>query len=99
MNFPLTQKQIALLTPSSLTYSDRVVESLDRGVADRQAAKRGKGWLASLVGHIATFPRRYAVRAELETLSDRELADIGLHRAELGRVFDRDFARRRGLAN
>ena len=39
--------------------------------------------------------RRRAVLDELSALSDRELADIGLNRNELSRVFDPQFAKQR----
>ncbi len=48
--------------------------------------------LSGIVGWIAAFPRRQAVMAELAELSDHELADIGLVRSDLGRVFDANFA-------
>jgi uncharacterized protein YjiS (DUF1127 family) len=37
------------------------------------------------------MPRRRAVINELDALSDHELADIGLARVDVPRVFDRDF--------
>ena len=59
-----------------------------------EASPRGglRGRLASAVQWLAEAPRRRAVINELESLSDYELADIGLTRADLPRVFDRDFA-------
>ncbi len=44
---------------------------------------------------IRNWLERQRVHAELSNLTDRELADIGLHRADLGRVFDPVFASRR----
>ena len=41
------------------------------------------------------MPRRRAVLDELSMLSDHELADIGLSRVDLGRVFDPSFAAER----
>ena len=41
---------------------------------------------------LATFPRRRGTYAALRQLSDRELADIGLTRGEIPRVFEPDFA-------
>ena len=38
------------------------------------------------------LPRRRALISELAALSDHELADVGLTRGNLHRVFDRDFA-------
>ena len=52
--------------------------------------------IANTFRHIAEMPRRRALIDELSMLSDHELADIGLNRAELDRVFDRDFAAARG---
>lgn len=40
---------------------------------------------------------RAAVRNELYSMTDRELADIGLSRYEIGRVFDPEFAREHAL--
>lgn len=48
--------------------------------------------LASAVQWLAEQPRRRAVINELGALTDHELADIGLARGDLARVFDRDFA-------
>lgn len=48
--------------------------------------------LAAGVKWLAELPRRNAVVAELSALSDHELADIGLSRPELNRVFDTKFA-------
>ncbi len=89
MNAPLAKEQIALLMSESLTYRAPVVEGTDGTVADRRPTwvDRVKAFAAS----IAALPRRRAVLDELSTLSDRELADIGLSRAELGRVFDPGF--------
>ncbi len=58
--------------------------------------------IAASVRWLAEMPRRRAVLDELGRLSDHELADIGLTRADLPRVFDpafvagRNFARRAG---
>lgn len=50
------------------------------------------GRLVAALRWIAGLPRRRAVIQELETLTDHELADIGLSRVTLHQVFDRDFA-------
>ena len=39
--------------------------------------------------YVVSFPRRVAVKNELQRLSDRELADIGLRRHEIAGVFAR----------
>jgi uncharacterized protein YjiS (DUF1127 family) len=51
---------------------------------------------AAMVQWLAELPRRRAVIEELSALSDHELADIGLTRDEVGRVFDETFAAERG---
>jgi uncharacterized protein YjiS (DUF1127 family) len=52
------------------------------------------GYISAALAWIADLPRRRAVLDELSTLTDRELADIGLTRAELRHVFDQNFAAR-----
>ncbi|MBV9735759.1 MAG: DUF1127 domain-containing protein [Acidisphaera sp.] len=60
-------------------------------------ARAGQGLMAVL-RTIAEAPARRAVVNELSTLSDRELADIGLARSEVRRVFDDAFvASRSGI--
>jgi uncharacterized protein YjiS (DUF1127 family) len=61
----------------------------------RSAAPTPEAGLASVLPAvlrwIAELPRRHAVMDDLSRLSDRELADIGLTRHEVRRVFDRAF--------
>jgi uncharacterized protein YjiS (DUF1127 family) len=47
---------------------------------------------------VAGALKRRAVINELSMLSDHELADIGLSRADIPNVFDRSFAASRGNA-
>ncbi len=59
--------------------------------------RRPSGGLAFLAGRIAAPFRalgggRSAVFNELNALSDRELADVGLGRGDIPRVFDPSFA-------
>ena len=49
-------------------------------------------WLNWAMTAFAEWRRRQAVLQEMAMLSDRELADIGLSRADLPRVFDPAFA-------
>ncbi len=88
MNAPLTKEHIALLMSDSLTYRTPSVEA----AAPRPAPVGLFGRLRAAAAHLASLPRRRAVLDELSTLTDRELADIGLNRNELGRVFDPRFA-------
>jgi uncharacterized protein YjiS (DUF1127 family) len=49
--------------------------------------------LGEFFHRMAVAPQRAATRAELAAMTDRELADIGLSRYDIGRVFDPVFAR------
>ena len=93
MNAPLAKEQIALLMSDSLTYRAPVVEGTDGTVADRRPSFLDR--VRAFAAEIAAIPHRRAVIDELGSLSDRELADIGLSRGELGRVFDPRFQTRR----
>lgn len=48
--------------------------------------------VARLFGALAIWVERRAETEELSALSDQQLADIGLSRAEVYQVFDPDFA-------
>ena len=89
MNAPLAKEQIALLMSDSLTYREAPVEGMEGAVAAPRPTlgDRVRGWMQGL----AEWSRRRAVIDELRMLSDRELADIGLSRADVGRVFDPRF--------
>ena len=96
MNAPLAKEQIALLMSDSLTYRSPVVEGTDGTVVDATPAPRSLlQRIGAVISGFTTFSRRRAVLQELTSLSDRELADIGLNRAELSRVFDPRFAEAR----
>ena len=49
------------------------------------------GRLGAFLHWLKEMPDRWAVMDELALLSDREVADIGLTRGNLLRVFDKDF--------
>lgn len=58
-------------------------------------------WLRVLTGGVARFAapirehlRRRRVMAELSRLTDRELADIGLSRSEIGLIYSKEFVAR-----
>lgn len=98
MTTVIAKEHLAHLAAGSLFYDRAAVQGLEGTVADlRRPGLRDV--LGRLVRAVADWPRRRAVLAELSMLSDRELADIGLVRGDLRRVFDPAFsAARRGRA-
>ena len=67
-------------------------EQLELLMSDRLSVRARPGFLSRVRTALASWAERRVVLAELRALSDRELADIGLHRADLPRVFDPAFA-------
>jgi len=66
-----------------------------RDAAFAKRVKRGLGFLgramAALAQAVVAWPERRAAYQRLHDLNDRELADIGLTRGEISRVFEPDF--------
>jgi uncharacterized protein YjiS (DUF1127 family) len=62
------------------------------GRAIARAARAVWRGIGATLAFIIAYPERLRVLRHLSQLSDRELADIGLTRADLPRVFDEDFA-------
>ncbi len=103
MDARITKEETALLL--NLTPSRRAMEIEEIRLAAIRARDEaiGRAIRAALVGvwrfvrgvarFIATYPQRRALFDQLNAMSDRELADIGLTRADLARVFDEDFGR------
>ena len=90
MSGHVAKEEIALLMPERLAhYFQDEPEYLPT------SANNARGLFATIVDAVKwviEMPRRRAVLDELGSLTDHELADIGLNRADLGQVFDRDFA-------
>jgi uncharacterized protein YjiS (DUF1127 family) len=84
------------IAPTSRRLSE--IETLRlAAIAERDAAvagglRRGVGAIGQALkaafAAIAEWPRRRAVYDQLHSLSDRELADIGLTRGDISHVFD-----------
>ena len=51
-----------------------------------------KSWFSRFVSAVAEWHQRQAVLQEMQSMTDRELSDIGLSRSDLPRVFDPSFA-------
>jgi uncharacterized protein YjiS (DUF1127 family) len=49
-------------------------------------------WFAAFVAAVSAWRQRQAVLQEMQLMTDRELSDIGLSRADLARVFEPAFA-------
>lgn len=108
MDARITKEETALLLNLAPSRRAQEVEAIRlaalraRDEAIGQALARGvtalfRGIRAALI-FIVEYPRRRAVFDQLQAMSDRELADIGLERADLVRVFDEDFAIGRAVA-
>ena len=84
MSAPFTKEQFVFELPS-LTYVDTHLE--DPVLPPLSQGKRLRGvpaWLA----RFRAWREQRAALAELEMMSDRELADIGLTRSDVPRVFN-----------
>lgn len=81
MTAPIAKEQLKLLSSTNLTYGEAPVQA-SRGIGLVQMVADAVRW-------VVTWPRRQAVMDELSRLTDRELSDIGLSRAELRSVFAR----------
>lgn len=84
MSTPLTKQQFVFELPG-LTYVDTHLE--DPVLPPQSRGTRRRGIAAWLVAFRAWREQRAAL-AELEMMNDRELADIGLTRSDLPRVFN-----------
>ena len=93
----IAKDEMALLMPHSLGHYFQD-DAEDMPVQDNAPSLFAR--IAASVRWLAEMPRRRAVINELAALSDHELADIGLTREDVKRVFDPAFSsERRGRAN
>jgi len=90
MNAPIAKDQLTF-SLGNLSYIDRSYD--DAPVAVVEAHRHGFGeWIAGRLSSLADWRHRRAVIAEMALMTDHELADIGLSRSDLPRVFDPAFA-------
>jgi uncharacterized protein YjiS (DUF1127 family) len=90
MNAHSANSQFSFQLPS-MSYIDAKWEEPElRAAPASQPSPRRRGVAGWIRGHVAAFKAWRAQRqaiAELQTMTDRELLDIGLTRADVGRVF------------
>ena len=96
----LTSKDQFTFSLGEASYIDHTYNEYDEPTAvSVKTPEHGIGqWLKHAVAAFAAWRRRQAVLQEMAMMTDRELADIGLSRSDLGRVFDPVFATDRARA-
>jgi uncharacterized protein YjiS (DUF1127 family) len=95
MNAHTAKQEMNLLFPQAYSYG--AGEETARYAAG-QATRGRRGLISRLFARLAEMRERQQVISELSMLSDRELADIGLSRVDVPRVFDPAFAASRSEA-
>ena len=88
MHARIAKEELAILLPTTMSH---YFQDDHMPVPEVRRAGLMDG-LRAVVRWFAEMPKRHAVMEELSMLSDHELADIGLTRGELPRVFDPAFA-------
>jgi uncharacterized protein YjiS (DUF1127 family) len=84
MSAHFAKDQVSFATPTTMSARTADVLAPTQESAFAKAVGRVGAWFSEAV-------RRRAVTNELAMLSDHELSDIGLSRADIPRVFDRAF--------
>lgn len=91
MNAHSANSQFSFQLPS-MSYIDAKWEEPElRSAPTRQPIRRQRGlagWLRSRIAAFKAWRAQQQTLAELDAMTDRELIDIGLTRADIGRVFD-----------
>jgi uncharacterized protein YjiS (DUF1127 family) len=88
MSAPLTRSQFAFELPQ-LSYIDTSREEpAAQPKADRVRRRGILTWFSARIAAFRAYRADLRARADLETMTDRDLADIGLNRADFDRMFD-----------
>ena len=85
----LLRAEAAYLLPLPASPAEERARALRLAAAEAYQSglsRAGQALVARLGDALFGWARRSRVRAELEALSDRELADIGVARSEIGRI-------------
>ncbi len=72
----------------SASSANAAAVELVRQDAIRERDAKVSQWFRNVFRAIAAYPQRRRAMDELSMLTDRELADIGLNRSDISRVFD-----------
>ena len=89
----VAKEEMAIMLPSGLSYASPGEAGAQAAAQARRDSGKGLGErIARAVQYVIDLPHRMAVSAELRTLSDRELTDVGLSRADIPYVCNRAFA-------
>lgn len=96
MSAPLAKSDFVFKLSTSRSYIGPDYDPAPAQVQVSGAAPRGLGraiadGLAFVVAKVRAWASRQVTLTEMGGMSDRELADIGLNRGDLPRVFDEDF--------
>ena len=84
----IAKEEIALLLPNTLGHYFHDDTATIAAPERAGMLARVKGWVSELLA----LPQRAAVMRELNSLSDHELADIGLSRGDIPSVFGAEMA-------
>jgi uncharacterized protein YjiS (DUF1127 family) len=91
MNAPTVDDQFGF-SLGDLTYIDSTYDDEAASTIVRVHTHRFAHWFSRLLPNVAEWQRRRAVMQEMAMMTDRELSDIGLSRADIARIFDPSFA-------
>lgn len=87
MSAPITKEAFTFELPK-LSYIDATWEEPNLREAAQPTSRTGfAAWLTSRVDAFRAWNRQWREFGELSGMNDRELADIGLNRGDLHRVF------------
>jgi uncharacterized protein YjiS (DUF1127 family) len=94
MSAPISKTQFTFELPN-LSYVDASLEEPSlRSARETEVHPAGFGdWLARRIAAIVAWRRQQVALGELAMMTDHELADIGLNRGDLHRVFDAKYNR------
>jgi uncharacterized protein YjiS (DUF1127 family) len=90
MNAPTAKDQFSF-SLGNVSYIGPAYEDAQTPAVKPRPSGVGQ-WFTAFVAAISAWRQRQAVLQEMQLMTDRELSDIGLSRADLGRVFEPAFA-------